>query len=119
MGDLERLLLIVGDGVGIADDRLVAFVDAEGEAADATAVERDKAGQDAGVEVLQEEFGGAAVVPAEPPLPDVGLGLEQRPQLTRGEVPEVENLELGCDWHRSRLAEGFRRAYRNLVRGGE
>jgi hypothetical protein len=99
VGDVEGLLLIAGDGVGIADDRFVSLVDAESEAADAASVECDETGKDVGVEVLQEEFGGAAIVPAEALLPDVGLRFKQGPQLARGKVPEVEDLELGGDWH--------------------
>ncbi len=45
--DLKHLRGLVGEGEGVADDSLLAFVDAEGEAADTTAIERDKARQDA------------------------------------------------------------------------
>ena len=89
----------LGDGEGVADDGFLAFVDAEGEAADAAAVERDEAGKDAGVEILEEELGGALVVPAQALLPDARLGFEQGAQLARGEVAQVEDLELGGDCH--------------------
>ena len=52
------------EGVDVADDGLVAFVDAEGVAADAAAVERDEAGEDAAVEVFEEKLGGAACSPS-------------------------------------------------------
>ena len=65
VGDAERLGVVAADGVDVADDCFVALVDAEGEAADAAAVEGDEAGQDAGVEILKEKLGGAAIVPAE------------------------------------------------------
>ena len=97
--DVQHLRGVVGDGEGVTDDGFLGFVDAEGEAADAAAVERDEAGQDAGVEVLEEELGGALVVPAETLLPDARLGFEQRAELTRGEVAEVQDLELGRDCH--------------------
>ena len=97
--DLKHLRGVVGYGEGVADDGLLAFVDAEGEAADASAVERDKAGQDAGVEILQEQLGGALVVPAQALLPEARLGFEQRAQLTRGEMAEIQDLELGRDCH--------------------
>ena len=97
--DLKHLRRFVRDGEGVADDGLLAFVDAEGEAADASAVERDEAGQDAGVEVLEEELGGALVVPAQALLPEARLGFEQRAQLPRGKMAEVQNLELGRDCH--------------------
>src|SRR5260370_35183726 len=91
---LEGLGGIVRDGVDVADDSLMAFVDAEGVAADAAAVESDEAGEDARVEILQEKLGGGLIVPAEASLPEARLGLEQGPQLARGEVPEVEDFEL-------------------------
>jgi hypothetical protein len=101
LGDVEGLGGIVagGDGVGVADDGLVALVDAEGEAADAAVVEGDEAGEDAGVEVLEKELGGALVVPAEALLPDAGFGFEERAQLERGEVTEVNNFEFSCYGH--------------------
>ena len=86
-------------GEGVAYDGFLAFVDTEGEAADASAVERDKAGQDTGVKVLQKKLGGALVVPAQALFPEARLGFEQRAQLTRGEVAEVQYLELGRDGH--------------------
>ena len=61
---------VVVGGEGVADYGFLAFVDAEGEAADASAIEGDKAGQDAGVEILEEEFGGALIVPAKALLPE-------------------------------------------------
>jgi hypothetical protein len=96
---LQHLRGVVGYGEGVAYDSFLGFVDAEGEAADASAIEGDKAWQDAGVEILEEEFGGALVVPAEALLPEARLGFEQRAQLPRGKVAEVENLELGRDCH--------------------
>ena len=107
---------IVGYCVGIAYDGFVSLVDAEGEAADASAVQRDEAGQDAGVEVLQQQFGGALVVPAQPLLPDARFGLEQGTELARGKVPEVEDLELGVDCHG--FAKSLRRAYSNRSGAG-
>ena len=76
--DVQHLRRVVGHGEGVADDSFLAFVDAESEAADATAIERNKAGQDAGVEILEEKFGGALIVPAEALLPEARLGFEQR-----------------------------------------
>ncbi len=102
---LEGPCGVVRDGVDVADDSLMAFVDAEGVAADAAAVESDEAGEDARVEILQEELGGGLVVPAKASLPEARLGLEQGPQLAGGEVPEVEDLELGRDDHK--LAKVF------------
>jgi len=68
--DLNHLRGVAGYGEGVADDSLLTFIDAKGKAADASAIERDKAGQDAGVEILEEEFGGALVVPAEALFPE-------------------------------------------------
>jgi len=53
-----------GCRVQVSDDRFMAFVDAEGIAADAAAIERDEAGKDAGVEVVEQQVGGAAIVPS-------------------------------------------------------
>ncbi len=68
--DLNDLRRFACDGEGVTDDGLLAFVDAEGEPADTSSVEGDEAGQDAGVEVLEEELGGALVVPTQPLLPE-------------------------------------------------
>ncbi len=70
VGDVQGCGWVVGYCVGVSDDGLVSFVDAEGETADASAIERDEAGQDAGVEVLQQQLGRALVVPAQLLLPD-------------------------------------------------
>ena len=99
LGDLAALLGISCERVGVTDYGLVAFVDAEGVAGDFAAIESDEAGKDAGVEVLQKEFGGAAVVPAKALFPYAGLGFEQRAKLARGEVAQVQQLELGGDSH--------------------
>ena len=97
--DLNHLRRLIRNREGIAHYRFLGFVDTEGEAADASAIERDEAGQNAGVEILQKKLGGALVVPAEPLLPQARLGFEQRAQLARGEMTEVEDLELGRDGH--------------------
>jgi hypothetical protein len=97
---LEGLGDIVREGVDVADDGLMAFVDAEGVAAYASTVEGDEAGQDARVEVLEQELGGGLVVPTETSLPEASLVFEQRAQLTRGVVPKVEDLELGRGDHK-------------------
>jgi hypothetical protein len=52
---------------------------------------------------LQEEIGGRAVVPLKTLAPDAGLGIEQRPEVGRREVAQVENFELERGGHRSRV----------------
>ncbi len=99
LGDLKNLCVVAADGEGVADYGFLAFVDAEGEAADASTVESDETGEDAGVEVLEEKLGGTLVVPAKALLPDARLGFEQRTELTSGEVTKVQYLELGGDGH--------------------
>ncbi len=59
--DLNRLRWIICDREGIPYDCFLAFVDAKGETADAAAFQSNKAGQDAGVEILEQELGGALV----------------------------------------------------------
>jgi hypothetical protein len=86
---------IGGEGPGIADDGFIAFIDAEGVSADAAAVEGDKAREDAGVEVLKEKLCRGPVVPAEALLPFSSLSLKERTKLASGEVPQIEDLELG------------------------
>jgi hypothetical protein len=98
-GDVEHLQGVSGYGVSVSDDGFVAFVDAEGEAADAAAVEGDETWEDTRVEILQEEFGGALIVPTETLLPGACLGFEQRAELASGEMPQVEDFELGRDSH--------------------
>ena len=83
-----------GRGEEVADDGFGVFVDAEGVTDDLAAVEGDEAGEDAVVEVLEEEVGGGAVIPAETALPGGGLLGEERAQLARVEVAEVEDFEL-------------------------
>src|SRR5437764_1938153 len=97
--DLNHLRGVIGYREGVAYDSFRTFVDAEAKAADASAFKRDKAGEDSGVEILEEEFGGALIVPAEALLPQARLGFEQRTQLPRGKVAKVQNLELGRDRH--------------------
>ena len=97
--DLKHLRWVVCGGEGVADNGFLAFVDAEGEATDAAAIEGDEAGQDAGVEILEEEFGRALVVPAQALLPETRLGFKQRAQLTRRKMAEVQDLELSRDCH--------------------
>jgi len=99
LSDGKGLRGIGGGGEGVADHGLLALVDAEGEAADASALEGDEAGEDAGVEILKEEFGGALIVPTEALLPEARLGFEQRAQLARGKMTQVEDFELGRDGH--------------------
>jgi len=98
-GGGEGLGGVGADGPGVSDDRLVALVNAEGEAADAATVEGDEAGKDARIEILEEKLGGALIVPAKTLLPDASLGFEERAELPGREVPEVEDLELGRDSH--------------------
>jgi hypothetical protein len=97
--DREGLRGVAVGCEGVSDNGFLAFVDAEGEAADAAAVEGDKAWEDAGVEILEEEFGGALIVPAKALLPEARLGFEQWAQLTRGKMTQVEDFELGRDCH--------------------
>jgi hypothetical protein len=109
-GDLERSVGGGGDGEGVADDGLGPLVDAEGVAADAAVIEGDEAGEDLGVEVLEEELGGAAIVPEEVFTPEEGLLLEQGAELTRVEMTNVENLYLGrCRQFPCHLEREYRR----------
>jgi hypothetical protein len=94
-GDLESGVGWGGEGEGIADDGLDPLVNTEGEAADAAVIERDVAGKDLGLEVLEEELGGAAIVPAQLFAPEEGLLLEQGTELPRVEMTNVEDLYLG------------------------
>ena len=75
----------------------MAFVNTETVAADAPAIERNIALQNAGLKILQEKLGGAAIVPAQTLAPELSFLLQQRPQLTPGEVAQVENFELRRD----------------------
>jgi hypothetical protein len=99
LGDVKHLSLVVRDSEGIADDGFLAFIDTEGETADASAIERDEARKDAGVEVLKEKLGGALVVPAQALLPEARLGFQQGTQLSRRKMAKVQNLELSRDCH--------------------
>ncbi len=99
VGQEQRFAMAGGDEE-VSDDCFRAFIDEEGIAADAAAVERDEAGEDAGVKVLKQQIGRAAIVPAEALEPDVSLFIEQRPELARGEVAEIQNFDLLRARHR-------------------
>ena len=87
------------EGVDVAEDSLGGFKDREGVAGDLAAAQGDEAGKDAAVEVLQQDGGRAGVVPEEATLPAIGLFHQQRLQLRRGEVAQVEHFELGGETH--------------------
>jgi len=88
-------------GVGVADDGLCAFEDAEGVAGHTAVVHGDVAGQDAAIKVLQQQLDGAGVVPVQPLPPAVAFFKQQGTQLRRVEVPEIEHLDVRSDWWRS------------------
>ena len=104
-------------GIDVAEDGLGCLKDGEGVAGDLTATERDEAGEDAAVEVLEQDGGRAGVVPEEAPLPAVGLFHEQRLQLRRGEVAQVEHFELGRETHLWTIETLRRRPGFNYPRG--
>ena len=83
-----------GDGEGVADDGLMFLVDTEDVAGDAAVFDGDVAGEDAGVEILEKEIGGGAVVPAQALVPELDFGFEDGPERVRREVAKVEDLEL-------------------------
>src|SRR5271170_2235750 len=82
------------DGEGVADNRLVFFVYTENIAGGAAVLDSDVAGENAGVEILQEQVGGGAVIPSQAIVPEADLLIEHRTQRVRREVAKVEDLEL-------------------------
>ena len=100
-GVLEQLALdlmaAVGDEVGsfdeeVSDDALVAFVDEIAVAAQASALDGGKAGEDAGVGVTEHHLGRGAVIPVERASPERDLFIDEGAEVGRGEMTEVENL---------------------------
>jgi hypothetical protein len=90
-----------GDGEGVADDRLIVLVDTEDVSGDAAIFDGDVAGEDAGVEVLEEQIGGAAVVPAQALVPELDFRIEDRADRVRRKMAKVEDLELERRCHSS------------------
>src|SRR5579864_3628990 len=84
--------IAIGD-VEVADDALTSLVDKKGVAEDASALDGRIAGQDFGVDVAENHFRRAGVVPGKLVRPELRLIVEQRTQVHRGKVPEVENLQ--------------------------
>src|SRR5665213_2835688 len=81
-------------GVDVTDDRLRGFVNAEGVALDTTAMQSDKAGKDAAVEVVEQQLNGFFVVPEQACVPTAGFVFEQRTKLRGGKVAQVVDFEL-------------------------
>src|ERR1700722_44191 len=99
LSDLQRVLRIVRDGVDIANDNFVPLVHAKRKPANPPPIQSYKAGENAGIQVLQQEVTGTLVVPAQSPLPDACLVLQHRTQLTSRKVPEIKDFELARDAH--------------------
>ena len=99
LGDLQRVLRIVRDGIDIPNDNLVSLVHAKRKSANPPSIQSYKAGEYAGVQVLQQEVTGTLVVPTQPPLPDACLVFQHRTQLTRRKVAEIKDFELARDAH--------------------
>jgi hypothetical protein len=91
--------LALAEGVDVAEDGFGGFKDGEGVAGDLAAAQSDEAGEDAAVEIFEQDRGGAGVIPEEAALPAVGLFHEQRLKLRRGEVAQVEHFELRRETH--------------------
>jgi len=84
----------------IANHSLAAFVYKKRIAENASAIEGRVARKNLGIDVAQNHVGGAAVIPGEQAGPEVDPLVEQRAQVRRGEMPEIENLH-------SRLLQGY------------
>ena len=71
----------------IADNGFLGFVHGEAVAADdaSGALDGNEAGEDAGIEIAQEQFDGLGVIPAEALLPEACLFVEQRAQVAADE----------------------------------
>jgi hypothetical protein len=57
-------------------------------------LESDEAGEDAAVEVVEEQGGVAGVVPVEAALPAFGFVAQQGAKLRSGEVAQIKDFEL-------------------------
>ncbi len=78
-----------GHGKDVADDGLVAFVNTEDVADDASILDGYVARQNAGVEILEKELGGAAIIPVQALAPYAAFLFQQRAQAARREVAQV------------------------------
>src|ERR1700751_1041420 len=82
----------IGD-VKVANHALAALVNEKGITEDASALDGRITGQNLGVNVAKNHFRGAGVVPRELARPELRLVVEQRAQVHRGKMPEVENFQ--------------------------
>src|SRR6266852_5607805 len=76
----------------IADYSLTALIHKKRIADYATILNRGVPGKNLGIDVAQDHVRGAAIVPRHPLCPDFGLAVQQRTQVSRCVMPEVENL---------------------------
>jgi hypothetical protein len=108
------------EGVDVADDGFVGFEDTEGVAEDAVVVEGDESGEDAAVDVIEQEIGCAGVVPLEAAVPALGFIAEERAELSGVEVAEIQNFDfLGIDVGGTGLREGGQgRSARSVLKRG-
>src|SRR5579862_1595410 len=79
--------------VEVSDDSLVALIDKERIAENASAVDRRISWQNFRVNVAENHLRGARIVPREQALPKLGLVLQQRTQINGRKVPEVEYFQ--------------------------
>src|SRR4051812_44509739 len=91
--DLLRLTARAMVDEQIADHALAALVDEEAESLYSPVHHGGIAGQDLGVHVAQHHLSRARVVPTERAHPLGRLRIEERPQVSRREMPEVEDFQ--------------------------
>ena len=86
--------LRLAERVHVPNHRLGSLANAERIPHNVPRLQRNKARKNAAVQVLEQHVRGAAIVPVQPPLPALSLVAQQWPQLRRGEVAKVQDLEL-------------------------
>ena len=76
----------------VAHHPFAAFVDEERIANNAASLHRGVARQDLRIHVAQDHFRRAAIIPTQQAAPCLNFFVEQRAQVGRREMPEIENL---------------------------
>jgi hypothetical protein len=90
--DAVRTFPCLGGGKDISDHRLVLLIHAEDVTCGLAIFCRNKAGQDARIQVIEQELRRCPVVPAQTPLPQFGLLGQECTQRRSSKMTQVEHI---------------------------
>src|SRR5262249_51659502 len=81
--------------IKITHHPFASFIDKEGVSANPSVFDSGIAGKNLGIDVAEDHLCGGVVVPRHEPVPHPGFVLQQRPQMLRAEVPQIQDLYSG------------------------